>query len=89
MRCAQGSQASGAPGTGNARTAWRAAGSADAWRVSTALPVRCVKWAGMELTANQVRLMAVAACLLPSCLHGEKSGHVSPLGRGNGREEVS
>lgn len=70
-RCAQGSQASGAPGTGNARTASRAVGSVDAWRVSTALPAKCVKWADMELTANQVT-DAVAACLYHPACKGRK-----------------
>lgn len=61
MRCAQGSQASGARGTGSARMASRAAESADAWKVSTELPVKCVKWADTEPTANQVTAMAIAA----------------------------
>lgn len=80
MTCAQGSQAGGAPGTGNARTAWRAAGSADAWRVSTALPVRCVKWADTELTANQVTLMAVAACPYHPACTGRKVAMSQLLG---------
>lgn len=46
-----------------------------------ALPVKCVKWADMELTANQVTLMAIAACLYYLAFQGEKSGHVSALGR--------
>lgn len=72
VRCAQGSRGSGALGTGNARTAWRAAESADAWRVSTALPVKCVKWADTELTANQVTLVAIAAGLYDSAGKGRK-----------------
>lgn len=31
----------------------RAAESAGAWKVSTGLPVKCVKWADTEPTANQ------------------------------------
>lgn len=38
---------------GNAWTASRAVESANVWKVSMALLVKCVKWAGMELTANQ------------------------------------
>lgn len=72
MRCAQESQAGGAPGTGNAWTASRAAGSANAWKVSTALLVKCVKWAAMELTANQVT--AIVILQLMFCSQGEKSG---------------
>lgn len=70
--CAQESQDSGALGTGNARTASRAVESADAWRVSTAPPVKCVKWADMELTANQVTLMAIAACCYHPACKGRK-----------------
>lgn len=72
MRCAQGSQASGAPGTGSARMASRAAESAGAWKVSTGLPVKCVKWADTELTANQVTAMAIAACAQCAAHEGEK-----------------
>lgn len=72
MRCAQGSQASGAPGTGSARMASRAAESAGAWKVSTGLPVKCVKWADTELTANQVTAMAIAACAQRAAHKGEK-----------------
>lgn len=61
--------------------ALRAVESANAWKVSTALPVKCVKWADTELTANQVTLMAIAACLYHLAFQGEKSGHVSALGR--------
>lgn len=50
----------------------RAVESADAWRASTALPVKCVKWADTELTANQVTLVAIAACLCHSA--GEERG---------------
>lgn len=31
----------------------RAVESANVWKVSTELPVKCVKWADTELTANQ------------------------------------
>lgn len=72
MRCAQGSQASGAPGTGSARMASRAAESAGAWKVSTGLPVKCVKWADTEPTANQVTAMAIAACAQCAAHEGEK-----------------
>lgn len=50
----------------------RAVESADAWRVSTAPPVKCVKWADTELTANQVTLMAIAACLYRPACKGRK-----------------
>lgn len=37
-----------------------------------ALPVKCVKWDAMELTAKQVTLMATAACLYrPACQGGK------------------
>lgn len=72
VRCAQESQASGAPGMGNAWMASRAAESANVWKVSTALLVKCVKWAGMELTANQVTAMAILQLVF--CSQGEKSG---------------
>ena len=71
-RCAQGSQANGAPGMGNARMAWRAVESADAWRVSMAQPAKCVKWDDTELTANQVTLKAIAACLCHPACKGRK-----------------
>lgn len=57
---------------GNARMASRAVGSADAWRVSTALPVRCVKWDDTEPTANQVTPMAMAAWLYQTVCKGRK-----------------
>lgn len=50
----------------------RAVESADAWRVSMVLPVKCVKWADTELTANQVTLMAIAACLYHPACKGRK-----------------
>lgn len=56
---------------GNAWTASRAVESANAWKVSTALLVKCVKWAGMELTANQVT--AIVILQLMFCSQGEKS----------------
>lgn len=63
VRCAPGSQAGGARGTGSARMGCRAAGSAGAWRAFTAPPARCVKWDGSEPTANQVTPAAEAAWL--------------------------
>lgn len=58
---------------GSARMAARAAGSAGAWRVSMALPVRCVKWDDTAPTANQVTLMAACAGMKAKPMRGSES----------------
>lgn len=50
----------------------RAVESANVWKVSTELPVKCVKWADTELTANQVTAMAIASCAYRAAHEGEK-----------------
>lgn len=87
VRCALGSQASGAPGTGSARMASRALGSATASRGSMALPARCVKWGDTEPTANQVTPGAVAAWLYQTARKGRKVATSQPSGGVVGGQE--
>lgn len=81
VRCVPGSRGGGARGTGSARTAARAAGSAGVWRASMAPPVRCARGEDTAPTAKQVTPTASWAL---HCSQGQKMARKA-LGRGDGR----